>query len=96
MSNSNPAEGPDKLITAERYDAAARQLHRHLTHEGLPQYEQGKHLLHTCRRTHAITICEFRGFHNHAEDGHKVARVIFRPLSGPPFETSVEIDDLRA
>ena len=83
--NHNPAEGPDHLTTAERYDAAAQRL----------IYTQGQHLIHTDRRQ-CQTICEFRGFHNHADSGIRVARVIFRPAAGPPFETSVEISELSA
>ncbi len=87
--NHNPAEGPDKLTTAERYDAAARQLQANLT------YMVGQHLIHTDRRQ-CQTIVEFRGFHNHAETGEKVARIISRPVAGPPFESSVPLSELRA
>jgi hypothetical protein len=87
--NHNPAEGPDHLTTAERYDAAARQLRANLT------WGVGQHLIHTDRRQ-CQTIVEFRGFHNHAETGKRMARVIFRPVAGPPFENSVDPAELRA
>lgn len=37
---------------------------------------------------------EFRGFHNDPTTGEKMARVIVRPESGPPFETSVKPSEL--
>ncbi len=57
-------------------------------------YRVGQHLIHTDKRD-CQSIVEFRGFHNHAETGETVARVIFRPI-GPPFEISVPLSELRA
>ena len=39
---------------------------------------------------------EFRGFHDDPNTGEKVARVIVRPETGPPFEASVKLSELSA
>ena len=59
----------------------------------MADFKIGQRLTHTCSRTGIMPV-EFRGFHQHAETGARVARVIFRPENGPPFEASVDPAEL--
>jgi len=55
-------------------------------------FKVGQELTYTGRA--GSMPAEFRGFHNDPTTGEKVARVIVRPESGPPFETSVKVSEL--
>ncbi len=59
-------------------------------------FQVGQALTHNCPRTKTTTPAEFRGYHYHAETGQRVARCIFRPADGPPFEASVDPAELSA
>lgn len=54
----------------------------------------GDDLVYTGRGADPADGVEFRGYHTDPNTGRKAARVIFRPRSGPPFETSVDPADL--
>lgn len=58
-------------------------------------FSVGDQLKYTGRGAEPNETTEFRGFHNDPNTGEKMARVIFRPKSGPPFENSVKVSDLQ-
>lgn len=57
------------------------------------RWSVGDTLTHTDRYGEKAKV-EFRGHHNSAETGEKMARVIFRPEQGMPFEMSVKPHEL--
>jgi hypothetical protein len=54
----------------------------------------GDQLKYTGRGADPTQEVEFRGYHQDPTTGKKMVRVIFRPKSGPPFETSVDANEV--